>query len=329
MQNVLLLQASRILRQIRSPCPCIVLTLGILLFSGANTDAISSSSLSPDQPHALLAKGRWWLVTYLEGSSSREISHAVYLDLLARRFSKLGLSALVIVADDVVGLSDQLMSRQLGIAVVPVREARDLQGLIANDRDHNVWLIDPTGNFRFCGKGSVLAENDLRQIVEKVLGVGVSRFDPATARPLATGDLLPEVWVEDVRTSERLKLRCGNQGEYSGLLYFVPNCISCGVGGQLETLGKAVKLFGNAGRRVAVVFSSRFSAVEISSRESLLKTTIPIFIAHEELEGVEDLYYAKSLLSEEIFVTCDARGAVESLVLYSDLVQADTPGAER
>jgi len=69
-----------------------------------------------------------------------------------------------------------------------------------------------------------------------------------------------------------------------------------------------------------VIFSARFSADRLLEHWLRHQHSLPLYIAKQEIQGIEDIYYLRSFASEALAVTTDSRGVIKEMQPLNEYV---------
>jgi hypothetical protein len=258
--------------------------------------------------------GHWLLVLHTEREPDRK---ARFLGFLARRMQRADVATAVITTSSwgANGPTDDAPppspSRRLFV------DDGTLTGLLAELSPslgaERVWLISPDDRLDLALAADVLQDDELRQVLEKGVLGEVSGPETADAPALAAGDAFPAVPLQDVHRGEEVELSALPQRRF---VFFTAACTACSLSAHLDRL---TELQAGTGGEVAAVFSSRFAISEVIREAAFHRITSPLYVALDELQGLEDLYYSRGLIGDAVVVERrDERVAsLQSISAYS------------
>jgi len=275
-----------------------------------------------------ISQGRPWLIVYLTGDAASAASRAVYLGILADRFSPEDLGLVGILGPGYGSLVEQLEERDLGYPLLADPEGMLSGKLGLEEPGGALWMVDAGGAIDFVAPGWMLQDADLRQLIEKQVLGEVTYFDPEQSAALEAGATFPVLKVDEVRSGNELELdpAMGDaETSFDRLVVFSADCVSCSLSGALSRLERQIDHLQAGGRKVAALFSSRFSPMEIATEASYRDIPVPLLVAQDEITGIEDRYYLQSLHSQVTIVDLDSQGRVEQVFTFNTFEQGQEP----
>lgn len=293
-------------------------------------EGLTLPGLTPSDEKASvpITQGRWWLIAYYSSDRATAVSRAGHVDKLIRRFADKPVSTVGLVAPDSHKIALSLKGLRLDYPILVDQDRQAARLLHLPWGEDRLWLISPSGEIRFAASGEYLLDDDLRQLLEKALlgEVTYGESDAEERRPLAPGDLFPETHVLSLRTGT-WKSRSDLVGQgINRFVVFTADCVSCTLYSYLNRFRAAAKAMGSGGRRVAGIFGSRFSVAEVQEQASSIGLNTALFLAKDEIRGIEDGYYLTSLIAPVVVVDTDNDGVVQEVLtfdaLYAELEEA-------
>ncbi len=274
---------------------------------------------SRQRQEVAIESGRWWLIHYHGADRSSSIGRARHIGKLLQRFQNAPISSLGLIdpnrSDIALGMQDLDPGYPLLIDISR-RSANRLQLGKGEDR---VWMVDPRGVVRFTASGDFLLDDDLRQLMEKMLLGQVTRQDPDEAHLLGPGELFPQSNLLELgvdRIVSRLDL--AREG-FNRFVVFTADCVSCSLNSFLNRFHSSYGSLERRGRKVAGVFSSRFSPLEIARQAEEIGIEAPLFVSEEEMAGIEDSYFLSSLISPVVVIDTDSDGVVQEVRSFDEV----------
>lgn len=258
------------------------------------------------------------LVLAAERITPELIGRVGYLQVLADRFGTEALGILLVLPPQVI-TDDPLMVESVGDTAPAVIVTASEAGM-SDAADSRVWLVSPGGAVSFAASAGQVEDRDLRQVVEKALTGTATTYDRRTAQPLRPGSPFPQLSALQVLSGEIQTLR---SGAYDRLVVFNADCTVCTLSTYFGRLQEHRADLAAGERRVAALFSRRFSPQQLILEATLRQVDTPILVARQEITGLEDGYYLESLISPVVVVDLGADGRVEAVRTFQEFLGGD------
>lgn len=138
---------------------------------------------------------------------------------------------------------------------------------------------------------------------------------------LHVGDPFPSFLVEEIGSGQLIFIDEQIKHTYNLYAIFMADCPPCSLGGSLQSLEPLRTVTEARGQRVMVIFSSRFSADQLLEYWLKYNSSLPpLYMAKQEIQGLEDIYYLRSFSSEALAVVTDSRGVIREIHPLSEYV---------
>ncbi len=242
-----------------------------------------------------LVEGSWNLLLYLHNESYSDMQLARYANILYNRFQDKGLEVLGILEGT---YEDIRTFRERNDLLYPLVSVHNLVEVPHLEEHRGVVLIDTSNVVRFV---SPLNEESMRQLIEKYL-LGSITYVPEQILSVQEGKLFPNIVLKPFGLEQKVLLQ--DVLRDSTLLFvFTSSCATCSIEPHLRTyslLEEILQRNERFGSSVSVLlFSSKFSEDEI--RDYLISTKIDgrVFLAQDEIPGVESTYFPSFLPFDE------------------------------
>lgn len=254
-------------------------------------------------------KNQWALLINTTLEYEPGVRNARYADVLFRRFAASGLAVVGIVRAARSEVEKFAESNGISYPVVPDSDGRFAQRLSLSEHSFGVFLVNPSGKIEFTATQA--EPDDLRQLTEKYINGSISYVRGGAKDVLKLGERIPPIQVQDLKQSRQVNVSLSNEGV---MVIFTARCPSCGLNEYLK-LYRAFEIQRNKkGQDPLVIFSSRFSAREISEMAADLGVDARLYLANDAIPGVEDEYYSGSYGTDEaLVITTDNTGTVTSI----------------
>lgn len=285
----------------------------VAVFASSYTRPSQADELAPEwsdlRQRLEVSNGRWLLVLYTQSEPHRRVR---YLDLVLERLRRNDVEAAVITPRDWrVAAAAEGEHRQRGRSrlVLDDGELASMLGLPLQGRDSGelLWLLAPDDRLDLHLAVASFQDDELRQVLEKGVLGEVGGAEGTRAVALSIDDPFPAVRVREVATDDVVDLA---QLTARYFVFFTAECTGCSLSAQLEMLAEATA--SPAAGELAAVFSSRFGHAEVAREAALHHVIAPLYVAVDELPGIEDLYYSKGLFADAV-VAERSGGRVASL----------------
>ncbi|MEO0247968.1 MAG: hypothetical protein ABIN58_00210 [candidate division WOR-3 bacterium] len=148
---------------------------------------------------------------------------------------------------------------------------------------------------------------------EKFLLGKVTYLDSAMGPGLRLGDPFPSFLVEEIGSGKLVSL--DEQAKRANHLYviFTAECPQCSLSSYLDSLESLRRLTEARGQQVMAIFSSRFSREHLLEQALRHQLTTPLYIAKQEIPGMEDAYYLRSFTSKVVVITTNGQGVIQGV----------------
>jgi len=239
-----------------------------------------------------LEKSNWFIGVILDDLASN-YSFLKYIDyLILDRFKDYKLRLIIFANPLKTPIQEFNTNKSISVEIFPilpndVSTRRLLQG---SSQRRAVCFIDSSSNIVF--EANFIQENDVRLILEKHLS-GKIVYDGEETPGLKKNDFFIPIRAIDVKTNDVTVIDsklCPHLW-----IIFTSRCVSCALKSNLMTYSVLEdSLFRKLRVPVGLVFSPYFSMEEVEARINQLKISTDVFIAQDELRGIENPYYQNS-----------------------------------
>jgi len=250
--------------------------------------------------HIGLEKGYWYYVLYMRDFTSN-YSFLKYVDQVSReKFSEEKLKFIIFSTSrgDKPGLSNTPKQGQIlfysGIDTIAPLEGPQMSSI----PKRCICVIDPSGNVSFTA--GFLKENDIRLLLEKSFREkkGVSEKIENTLKP---GDLFGPFHATNIATFQQVEV--DEKISPRTWIIFTSNCVSCALKSNLVSYKEIEPtLWGKLQIPVALLFSPYFRLEEVDLKAKSLNISNEIFLANDELKGIENSLNKSSDSTQNVIV---------------------------
>lgn len=257
-----------------------------------------------------LANNSWQLLMYYDKDSAFDTGKAKYVDLLVNKYGQRNFSAVGIITVNCQRLKALAVQHELSYPLILDEKQRIAHLLGLGNHMHATFVADPNGIIRFATTAPHIEEEDLRQLVEKFLLGTVTYPDSTMGQNLRVGDSFPSLLMEEIGSGKLVSLDEQAKRAYHLYVIFTADCPQCSLSSYLHSLESLRRLSESRGQQVMAIFSSRFSPDQLLEQALRHQLTIPLYIAKQEIPGLEDAYYLRSFTSEVVVIVTSSDGVV-------------------
>lgn len=236
-----------------------------------------------------LEKGKWYIGVILDDLTGN-YSFLKYIDYMALdRFKNYDIRPIIFAYTWKTSIQEFKANKDISAEIFPVSPGdvsirRLLRG---SSQRRAVCFIDSSSEIVF--EANFIQENDVRLLLEKHLS-GEIVYDGKDASGLKIGDYFKPVRAVNIKTND-VTIIDSKLCPHLWII-FTSNCVSCALNSNLTTYSVLEgSLLRKLGVPVGLVFSPYFSMEEIEDKINQLKIGNDVFIAQEELKGIENIYY--------------------------------------
>ncbi|UCH96953.1 MAG: hypothetical protein JSV88_08915 [Candidatus Aminicenantes bacterium] len=273
-----------------------------------------------------LEKGTWYFVVILKDLGSN-YSFLKYIDyLFVDIFNDYKLKLIIFESLSTATYKESIKKNRIRASIfpIPAGDATYILGLLqGTTQQRAVCFIDTSGNVVF--EANFVRENDVRLLLEKYL-IGNIDYDRRKDFALKPGDSFNPIAVINIKTGEEIII----DKDMCPHLWFIftSNCVSCALKSNLMTYSIIENsLLQKFNLTAGLLFSPYFSMKDIESKINKLKIVNDVFLAKDELKGIENSYY-KSADSEDnvVIIITNSKNKIvyhESFTDFLDHLKGD------